>query len=74
LIKRPLTLFVIGKNRKFKYLIEALKLTHPDTVINLFKTDDIHDFVNTVVRYGDRDSVAVVLSDDTVPPKKAWKI
>jgi len=67
--KRPLTLFVIGKNRKFKYLIEALKLTHPDTVINHFKTNDIQNFVDTVVKQGDRDSVAVILSDDTVPPK-----
>jgi hypothetical protein len=67
---RPLTLFVIGKNRKYKYLIEALKLTHPDAVINHFKTDDIHDFVDTVVKQGDRDSVAVILSDDTVSPKK----
>jgi len=69
LIKRPLTLFVIGKNRKFKYLIESLKLTHPDTIINHFKTNDIPNFVDTVVKHGDRDSVAVVLSDDTVPPK-----
>jgi hypothetical protein len=69
LTRRPLTLFVIGKNRKFKYLIEALKLTNPDTVINHFKTNDIHNFVDTVVKRGDRDSVAVVLSDDTVPPR-----
>jgi hypothetical protein len=69
LTRHPLKLFIIGKNRKFKYLIEALKLTHPDTVINHFKTDDIHNFVDTVVKQGDRDSVAVVLSDDTVPPK-----
>ncbi|MDR2596600.1 MAG: hypothetical protein LBC76_04680, partial [Treponema sp.] len=69
LIRRPLTLFVIGKNRKFKYLIDALKMTHPDTVIKLFKTDDIHNFVDTVVKQGDCDSVAVVLSDDTVAPK-----
>jgi len=69
LIKRPLTLFVIGKNRKFKYLIEALKSTHPDTIINHFKTNDIHNFVDTVMKQGDRNSVAVVLSDDTVPPK-----
>jgi hypothetical protein len=69
LTRRPLTLFVIGKNRKFKYLIESLKLTHPDTIINHFKTNDIHNFVDTVVKQGDRDSVAVVLSDDTVPSK-----
>jgi len=70
LAKHPLTLFVIGKNRKYKYLIEALKLTHPDAVINHFKTEDIHNFVDTVVKQGDRNSVAVILSDDTVPPKK----
>jgi hypothetical protein len=69
LTKRPLTLFVIGKNRKYKYLVEALKLTHPDTVINHFETNDIHNYVDTVVKHGDRDSVAVVLSDDTVSPK-----
>jgi hypothetical protein len=67
--KRPLKLFVIGKNRKYKYLVEALKLTHPDTVITHFVTNDIQNFVDTVVKQGDRDSVAVVLSDDTVPPK-----
>ena len=69
LSKRPLKLFVIGKNRKYKYFVEALKLTHPDTVINHFDTNDIRNFVDTVVKQGDRDSVAVVLSDDTVPPK-----
>jgi hypothetical protein len=69
LTKRQLKLFVIGKNRKYKYLVEALKLTHPDTVINHFETNDIHNFVDTVVKQGDRDSVAVVLSDDTVSPK-----
>jgi len=69
LTKRPLKLFVIGKNRKYKYLVEALKITHPDTVINHFETNDIHNFVDTVVKQGDRDSVAVVLSDDTVSPK-----
>jgi len=67
--KRALKLFVIGKNRKYKYLVEALKLTHPDTVITHFVTSDIQNFVDTVVKQGDRDSVAVVLSDDTVPPK-----
>jgi len=69
LTRRPLKLFVIGKNRKYKYLVEALKLTRPDTVISHFETGDIHNFVDTVVKQGDRDSVAVVLSDDTVPPK-----
>jgi len=69
LTKHPLKLFVIGKNRKFKYLLEALKLTHPDTVINHFKTNDIRNYVDTVMKQGDRDSVAVILSDDTVPPK-----
>jgi hypothetical protein len=69
LSKRLLKLFVIGKNRKYKYLVEALKLMHPDTVINHFETNDIHNFVDTVVKQGDRDSVAVVLSDDTVSPK-----
>jgi hypothetical protein len=69
LARRPLTLFVIGKNRKYKYLLEALKLERPDTVINHFKTNDIRNFVDTVMKQGDRDSVAVVLSDDTVPPK-----
>jgi hypothetical protein len=67
--KRPLKLFVIGKNRKYKYLVEALKQTRPDTVINHFETNDIKNFVDTVVKQGDRDTVAVVLSDDTVPPK-----
>jgi len=66
---RPLKLFVIGKNRKYKYLVEALKITRPDTVINHFETGDIHNFVDTVVKQGDADTVAVVLSDDTVPPK-----
>jgi hypothetical protein len=62
-------LFVIGKNRKYKYLVEALKLTRPDTVISHFETKDINNFVDTVVKQGDSDSVAVVLSDDTVPAK-----
>ena len=66
---RPLKLFVIGQNRKYKYMVETLKLTNPDTVINHFKTGDIKDFVDTVMRQGDSNSVAVVLSDDTVPPK-----
>jgi len=69
LTARPLKLFVIGKNRKYKYLVEALKLTHPDAVITHFETKDINNFVDTVVKQGDRDSVAVVLSDDTVSPK-----
>jgi hypothetical protein len=69
LTERPLKLFVIGKNRKYKYFVEALKLTRPDTVINHFETNDIHNFVDTAVKQGDRNSVAVVLSDDTVPPK-----
>jgi len=69
LTKRPLKLFIIGKNRKYKYLVEALKLTRPDTVISHFETGDIQNFVDTVVKQGDSDSVAVVLSDDTVPPK-----
>jgi len=69
LTKRPLKLFVIGKNRKYIYLVEALKLTRPDTVISHFETNDIKNFVDTVMKQGDRDSVAVVLSDDTVPPK-----
>jgi hypothetical protein len=69
LTRRPLTLFVIGKNRKYKYFVEALKLTRPDTVINHFETKDIQNFVDTVMKQGDRDSVAVVLSDDTVSPK-----
>jgi len=65
----PLKLFVIGKNRKYKYLVEALKLTRPDTVINHFETNDIHNFIDTVMKLGDSNSVVVVLSDDTVPPK-----
>ena len=69
LTKRPLKLFIIGKNRKYKYLVEALKITRPDTVISHFETNDIQNFVDTVMKQGDRDSVAVVLSDDTVPPK-----
>jgi voltage-gated potassium channel Kch len=69
LTRHPLKLFVIGKNRKYKYLVEALKLTHPDTVINHFETNDIHNYVDTVMKQGDRNSVAVVLSDDTVSPK-----
>jgi len=66
---RPLKLFVIGKNRKYKYLVETLKQTYPDTVINHFETNDIHNYVDTVMKQGDRNSVAVVLSDDTVAPK-----
>jgi len=69
LTRRPLTLFVIGKNRKYKYLVEALRMTYPDTVIKHFETNDIHNYVDTVMKQGDGDSVAVVLSDDTVPPK-----
>jgi hypothetical protein len=69
LTSRPLKLFVIGKNSKYKYMVEALKLTRPDTVINHFKTDDINNYVDTVMKEGDCDSVAVVLSDDTVSPK-----
>jgi hypothetical protein len=70
LTKRPpLKLFVIGKNRKYRYLVEALKQTRPDTVISHFETNDIQNYVDTVVKQGDRDSVAVVLSDDTVPLK-----
>jgi hypothetical protein len=67
--RRPLKLFVIGKNSKYKYMVEALKLTRPDTIINHFKTDDINNYVDTVMKEGDCDSVAVVLSDDTVSPK-----
>jgi len=67
--ERPLKLFVIGKNRKFKYFVEALKLTHPDTIINHFETKEIQNYVDTVMKQGDSNSVAVVLSDDTVPPK-----
>jgi len=66
---RPLTLFVIGQNRKYKYMVETLKLTNPDTVINHFQTGDISNFVDAVMKQGDSNSVAVVLSDDTVPPK-----
>jgi hypothetical protein len=67
---RPsLKLFVIGKNRKYKYLVETLKQARPDTVINHFQTNDIKNFIDTVMKQGDNNSVAVVLSDDTVPPK-----
>jgi hypothetical protein len=66
---RPLKLFVIGQNRKYKYMVETLKQTNPDTVINHFKTGDISNFVDTVMKQGDSNSVAVILSDDTVPPK-----
>jgi len=67
--ERSLELFVIGKNRKFKYFVEALKLTHPDTIINHFETKEIKNYVDTVMKQGDSNSVAVVLSDDTVSPK-----
>jgi hypothetical protein len=66
---RPLKLFVIGQNRKYKYMIEALKLSRPDTVISHFKTNEINIFVDTVMKQGDCNSVAVVLSDDTAPPQ-----
>jgi hypothetical protein len=69
LTARPLKLFVIGQNRKYMYMLEALKLTNPDVVISHFKTNDIKKYVDTVMKQGDCNSVAVVLSDDTVPPK-----
>jgi hypothetical protein len=65
----PLKLFVIGQNRKYQYMLEALKFTRPDALISHFKTNDIKNFVDTVMKQGDCNSVAVVLSDDTVPPK-----
>ena len=60
----PKKLFVIGENKKHRYFLEALKTANMQ--IKHFKTIQVDDFVAELKRNGDKDTVAVILSDDNV--------
>jgi len=66
-VKQPRKLYVIGENKKLSYFLDTLRL-YPNIKVKHCKTDDIGGYVNDLVKYGDENTIAVILSDDTVKP------
>ena len=64
-----LKLFVIGKNKKLDYMLEALTSECTEAEIHQYGTQDIKQFTQDLCSKGDENTVAVILSDDTVAPE-----
>ena len=62
----PKKLYVIGENKKYKYMVETLTQNKKNLTVKHYKTDDIDNFVADLTKDGDKDTVAVILSDESV--------
>ena len=62
----PKKLFVIGENKKLRYMLEALEIDGKDIEIKKYPMDDVEKFVTDLKKHGDESTVAVVLSDESV--------
>ena len=65
-----LKLFVIGRNRKSEYMLQVLKSENSSAEIREYEKHEVKRFCEELTSYGDKHSVALILSDDTVPPDK----
>jgi len=64
--KDILKLYIIGKNKKTNYMLEALATNECPVEIKQYDTHDIQQFVQDVIANGDENTTAVILSDDSV--------
>jgi hypothetical protein len=64
--KNKIKLYMIGENRKSEYMLETLKKERPDIQVFKYKTNDTVKFAQDLAKNGDKDTVALVLSDETV--------
>ena len=62
-----LKLFVIGENRKTDYMLNAISTEKCPVEITRFNTDDIANFASTVCASDNPNTIALILSDDSVP-------
>jgi len=61
-----LKLFIIGKNKKTNYMLDSLASENCPIDIKQFETHQIKEFVTEVLNNNDKNTVALILSDDTV--------
>ena len=61
-----LKLFIIGRNRKTDYMLESLSTDKCPIEIKHFDTNDIENFVKAVCDSDDENTIALILSDDSV--------
>jgi hypothetical protein len=68
-IEKPLVLpniYLIGKNKKCDYMLQALNAENSSLVVRRYETHDMQTFAKDVVASGNENTIAVILSDDSV--------
>ncbi|MCL2847302.1 MAG: hypothetical protein FWE13_00940 [Firmicutes bacterium] len=62
-----LKLFIIGKNKKMDYMLSSLASENCPIEIKQFESNEFKEFVSAVLANNDKNTVALILSNDTVP-------
>jgi len=68
--KQLLKLFIIGENKKQKYMLESLLSDNPGMQVKHYGVGEIERFATDLSREGCSLTTAVIFSDDTVSPEK----